>query len=363
MAILRKRRVTLATSLCLALAALVALLFVGPPSTAAAAAPLAPPQSGILDQILQVARDARNAARNGAESAEEIRDRVRTGAEHLTGELVDSLTEVAEDLSRQISIHVEGRDVFLSGDVEGFRQQVLDLLLNMQGIMNTLGSFGEPCPAPTSDPVDLSRMIEFVEGLPDKLLFFLYQALSVSLHFDRPCGLVARIEEIQEDLAVVAQFLGETYEAGPFAFASELDSCDLMLRFPGVVRRTTFRLRASALGMKASAKLMAVFGEVGISGTAQIHGYIGGDFELDVGEKAGQLFEGLGDMLSKVESACTEKMRHCAMVGGMVEAQAEAATLGHQLTIQENQQVLLENQREIKSLLDQLLRELSTRSR
>lgn len=358
----KKQRLGLGISTCLGVIALSSLLLRTAPASApprVAAAPAAMPQTNLLNQILDMARDARNAARDGAASALEVRNRVRSGVSSLTGQLEDMIEEASDSLQLGLEVELAGRDVFLNGDVEPFRQELIELLTAVEQMVNRIAAIGQPC---SDDLIDFQRLIDVVEALPGNVLFFLYRALSVDLSI-LDCGLLDQIRDTVTSLGVVAQTLGETIDLGPFDFDFEVQStCDFVLANPGLVRAAMVQVQGTALLCKGVGMVAGSLGSTEISGEFQIHGYLGGSLEgspvNSPGATLAKIFGGVGDMLAQLASSCATKMRHCAVVGGIddvLQGQADLAT-------REGQDRIIESQREIKTLLEELLRRHGTRN-
>lgn len=326
---------------------------------ATVASPVPPAaQLGILDQILTLVRDARNEARDSADSAREIRDRVRIATGSFSGQMQDAIEEAIEDVGRELAEELDGRDEFLAGGVESFRQDLIALLRNTESVQNTLSSIaGGP-----ADVLSLDRLIGIVEGLSGRALFPLYRVLASDSGILNS-GIAQKLADAAENLMVLGQILQE-----PSARSEALvDPCAFISANPEAVRFVTYELQTIGAYLKVVGGILNLVGKRKFV-ELQVHGYVGASLESDLAIKVGTAYNVLGDLLLALANFSWNKIRFCQVQGrfdvleislrDLLDGQQQLLAGQADLATLEGQRENNEHLSEIKAILEELLRRL-----
>lgn len=256
-----------------------------------------------IDQVLTDAGNAASDAGTIASRVQSARDKVL--------DLQDTIEEAVGDLKNRIQDMNEGRAEFLGNDCDSrspcgkFRTEILGLLDDFALSNNALLRATN-----VNVQADFGRLKSVVAQAPGRALYPLYRVLDGHLPI-----LGSNFPDAISDLAINLDFLALALATpGDTAKFDAPDSCEILLEDPALSQRVILGTTATGVVLTLIGKTLDGLGETHLEAKAGVHGYPGILVKNNMRKTVGSLFTGVGDGVTKLATAASNKLRYCTMI-------------------------------------------------
>lgn len=256
-----------------------------------------------IQQVLKDAGDAASDAGTIATRVQSARDKVL--------DLQDTIEEAVGDLKSRIQDMHNGRAEFLGNNCDSsspcaqFRTDVVGLLDAFAMSNNALLRA-----ANVNVESDFERLKSAVEQAPGRALFPLYRVLDGHLPI-----VGSNFSDAMSDLATNLDFLALVL-APPTDSAklNGIDTCEILLDDPELSQRVILGTTATGVVLVLIGKTLDGLGETHLEAKAGVHGYPGILVKNNMRKTVGNLFSGVGDGVTNLATAASNKLRYCTMI-------------------------------------------------
>lgn len=295
-----------------------------------------------LGDIRNRTTQARDRAAAAKQSADEIRERVRDGVQHLTGEVRSMIQEAVGDLKDQIDQSLEGREEFVNGPgCDDCREKLMTLMMDLSAISNDLLSMTSTCV--DVPPVDLSQEIALIENVDCRLLYPICTAFSVDQclldDLRRGAEALQNMKQVWALAESVPQMQFDDEDDPTDAellLAAEMDACEVWLENVDVRQDAAEVARLGMVTEFLGKKLMSS-GENQINAQVGIHGYAHVSAKSNFRKSAGQILQGVGANLRAMSRMVVDsKVNYC------LEVSRQNLIVANQARILANQERILD---------------------
>jgi hypothetical protein len=300
----------------------------------------------ILDRATQ-ARDralqARDRATEARNHAQDVRATIQEAVQTLTGQIRDVITDSLEEANRIVNEELDGYSAFVNGGCPSFRQDLVTMLQQFEGLLNALAAIADP-QAPSISFEDEVGIVNFI---PCQVLFPLYRAMAAVDSLDSQ--LLNRMSDTTASLWLLQPIVAGQYsDVGGALSGSSLDYelaqtvNQLIINNPTAVNNATLTVNGLGITVKTIGKRLQSKGNTGLAAIKlQIHGYAGVALQSDQKMKWGTILVGISEILSKVGNTAGTKISHAMLIGSLAE-------------LRDNQEAILFNQALILARLEEV---------
>lgn len=285
-----------------------------------------------LEKITARTTQARDKAAAAKDGIDEIRQRVKEGVKHLTGEVRAILDEQMERFQSFAAERVVMTQEFVSsGACEAKRAQLIDVLRQMQHVAALIQELSEICPEASMPILNMEPAIAAIEQMPCGMMIPL-------AHVEMSPCLASQLAECAEALQLIREFIRSDDAADAAAelaeptgaFDAEYSKCATWLEHHRAIGKAQKTLSNMSSALSLIARAFAALGEKKIDANIGVHGYALVTLSENPLKTWGTYVEAVSSGLDKMAKKIEGKMSRC------VDLSAQATIMSNQARILES---------------------------
>lgn len=220
-----------------------------------------------------------------------------------------------------------------SGECALFREDMKDFITDVEDIVNTLMTFGEPV---GQDPVNFDRTRTAISKAPGPVLFPLAIAFKSDGLFS---GLTTRLRNLHDPLERIRD-----------RFDDQPSLCEMINSDREAYRKAGTKVAVTGIALKIIGKALLAKGETNMMAKKKvgIHGYAGVIVEDNKKKKIGSMLDGIAGALSMSAASLNRKIFQCEIL--------EAVAI-HDMDVKDD---IARHDEDVKELLNEIIRLLLT---